>query len=96
MNRSYYDIHFNPVHLKLSSKAGTCFVILPKKQFLLTRDMDQSRQHTDLVLYKERTPTMPCIVGVLSLSGFVQLLGDPLGARTQDPNIKSVVLYQLS
>ncbi len=24
------------------------------------------------------------------------LLGDPPGARTQDPNIKSVVLYQLS
>ena len=24
------------------------------------------------------------------------LFGDPLGARTQDPNIKSVVLYQLS
>ena len=24
------------------------------------------------------------------------ILGDPLGARTQDPNIKSVVLYQLS
>ena len=24
------------------------------------------------------------------------LLGDPLGARTQDPNIKSVVLYLLS
>jgi len=23
-------------------------------------------------------------------------LRDPLGARTQDPNIKSVVLYQLS
>ena len=23
-------------------------------------------------------------------------VGDPLGARTQDPNIKSVVLYQLS
>ena len=23
-------------------------------------------------------------------------LGDPLGARTQDPNIKSVVLYLLS
>ena len=23
-------------------------------------------------------------------------LGDPLGVRTQDPNIKSVVLYQLS
>ncbi len=22
--------------------------------------------------------------------------GDPLGARTRDPNIKSVVLYQLS
>jgi len=22
--------------------------------------------------------------------------GDPLGARTQDPNIKSVVLYRLS
>ena len=22
--------------------------------------------------------------------------GDPFGARTQDPNIKSVVLYQLS
>ena len=24
------------------------------------------------------------------------LFGDSLGARTQDPNIKSVVLYQLS
>ena len=24
------------------------------------------------------------------------VLSDPLGARTQDPNIKSVVLYQLS
>ena len=24
------------------------------------------------------------------------VLGDPLGARTQDPNIKSVVLYRLS
>jgi len=24
------------------------------------------------------------------------LSGDPLGARTQDPNIKSVVLYLLS
>ena len=24
------------------------------------------------------------------------LFGDPAGARTQDPNIKSVVLYQLS
>jgi len=24
------------------------------------------------------------------------LLGDPHGARTHDPNIKSVVLYQLS
>ena len=26
----------------------------------------------------------------------VSLFCDPLGARTQDPNIKSVVLYQLS
>ena len=26
----------------------------------------------------------------------ILFLGDPLGARTQDPNIKSVVLYQLS
>ena len=31
------------------------------------------------------------------LNGFwVTLLGDPPGARTQDPNIKSVVLYLLS
>ena len=26
----------------------------------------------------------------------LKFLGDPLGARTQDPNIKSVVLYLLS
>ena len=26
----------------------------------------------------------------------ILFFGDPLGARTQDPNIKSVVLYQLS
>jgi hypothetical protein len=28
--------------------------------------------------------------------GFPLLLSDPVGIRTQDPNIKSVVLYQLS
>ena len=27
---------------------------------------------------------------------FGNLFGDPRGARTHDPNIKSVVLYQLS
>ena len=32
-----------------------------------------------------------CIVSTHPLS-----CGDPLGARTQDPNIKSVVLYLLS
>ena len=31
------------------------------------------------------------------ISSFLRIIsGDPLGARTQDPNIKSVVLYQLS
>ena len=31
------------------------------------------------------------------IAGFLRIcFGDPLGARTQDPNIKSVVLYQLS
>ena len=37
------------------------------------------------------------IVGVVHLLSIsVQRFCDPLGARTQDPNIKSVVLYQLS
>ena len=27
---------------------------------------------------------------------FESFIGDPLGVRTQDPNIKSVVLYRLS
>ena len=31
-----------------------------------------------------------------ALPNFEVLLCDPAGARTQDPNIKSVVLYQLS
>ena len=30
------------------------------------------------------------------LSGFDRIGGEPAGARPQDPNIKSVVLYQLS
>ncbi len=30
------------------------------------------------------------------LGGFFLIFRDPLGARTQDPNIKSVVLYLLS
>ena len=30
------------------------------------------------------------------LSGFDRIGGEPAGARTQDPNIKSVVLYLLS
>ena len=30
------------------------------------------------------------------LSGFVRIWSEPAGARTQDPNIKSVVLYLLS
>ena len=33
---------------------------------------------------------------VFLLSPFGFSFGDPLGARTQDPNIKSVVLYLLS
>ena len=33
---------------------------------------------------------------VFLLSPFGFSFGDPLGVRTQDPNIKSVVLYQLS
>ncbi len=33
---------------------------------------------------------------VLNNSALAEFLCDPLGARTQDPNIKSVVLYQLS
>ena len=32
----------------------------------------------------------------LIISILADYLGDPFGARTQDPNIKSVVLYQLS
>ena len=33
---------------------------------------------------------------VIEMSSLADFYGDPLGARTQDPNIKSVVLYQLS
>ena len=32
----------------------------------------------------------------LKFNGLQIILGDPFGARTQDPNIKSVVLYRLS
>ena len=32
----------------------------------------------------------------LTISSLRIVLSDPLGARTQDPNIKSVVLYLLS
>ena len=32
----------------------------------------------------------------LRISNLRVILGDPFGARTQDPNIKSVVLYRLS
>ena len=38
----------------------------------------------------QKTPTINLIIRV-----FLHF-GDPPGARTQDPNIKSVVLYQLS
>ena len=33
---------------------------------------------------------------ILNFSFLRIVLGDPFGARTQDPNIKSVVLYRLS
>ena len=43
-------------------------------------------------LYKEKLLQYLDVVGVVHLLSIsVQLLGDPLGARTQDPNIKSVV-----
>ena len=35
-------------------------------------------------------------IGILADAYIPKNLCDPLGARTQDPNIKSVVLYQLS
>ena len=48
-------------------------------------------------LYKEKLLQYLDIVGVVfSLSGFVQLLGDPPGVRTQDPILKRDVLYLLS
>ena len=58
MNRFYYDIHFNLFHLKLSSKAGTCFVILSKKQFLLTRDSIPTQQKIrgDRLEFQRRIP----------------------------------------
>ena len=52
-----------------------------------------------------RTPFLKILSGVrishyfLSVSDLLVFgfsFGDPLGARTQDPNIKSVVLYLLS
>ena len=48
-------------------------------------------------LYKEKLLQYLDIVGVVHLLPIsVQRFCDPPGARTQDPNIKSVVLYQLS
>ena len=48
-------------------------------------------------LYKEKLLQYLDIVGVVHLLSIsVQRFCDPLGARTQDPNIKSVVLYLLS
>ena len=46
---------------------------------------------------KRQVPQNIDFVGlVFLLSPFGFSFGDPLGARTQDPNIKSVVLYLLS
>lgn len=36
------------------------------------------------------------VIPLESLSALVGNISDSLGVRTQDPNIKSVVLYQLS
>ena len=48
-------------------------------------------------LYKEKLLQYLDIVGVIHLLSIsVQRFCDPAGARTQDPNIESVVLYQLS
>ena len=48
-------------------------------------------------LYKEKLLQYLDIVGVVHLLSIsVQRFCDPPGARTQDPNIKSVVLYLLS
>ncbi len=41
--------------------------------------------------YDERNAKRGIVIMTIPL-----LLGDPHGARTHDPNIKSVVLYQLS
>ena len=41
------------------------------------------------------TSVVVIILLVVFSPGFTPV-SDPLGARTQDPNIKSVVLYQLS
>ena len=52
----------------------------------------QGRQRTT-----KKVPQNIDFVGlVFLLSPFGFSSSDPLGARTQDPNIKSVVLYQLS
>ena len=57
--------------------------------------------NTAMVTQKRRTQPVECQQYCTNLKEKVFIaedlsFGDPLGVRTQDPNIKSVVLYQLS
>ena len=57
------------------------------------------RQSYPLIVFGGRgydLDTQPCLFVPLFCRRLALFLCDPPGARTQDPNIKSVVLYQLS
>ena len=68
------------------------YMPIPTKNLLSPLFGGQGRQKAI-----KKVPQNIDFVGLVCLlSPFGFSFGDPLGARTQDPNIKSVVLYQLS
>ena len=93
---------------ELKGYSSTFYIIKQGSAFYVTYDVNGKRLHTfgaasvgEILAVSGDTFTSR--LGVekpkIKVADFQRLtfeIGDPLGARTQDPNIKSVVLYQLS
>ena len=84
----------------LKSATKSFNVLLASKRPLITELSDKLRQKYLLSRFIGCAP-LYCIYSTYTKTKeenhcWFSSWGDPLGARTQDPNIKSVVLYQLS
>ena len=89
-NRNHWDVSFSRHKFDTLSQVSDCRSMV-RESSRWTRKRRKTRNSEG---YKNKNPLQ--ILILKGINRFWKLRRDPAGTRTQGPNIKSVVLYQLS